>query len=290
MIERFPAPDNGLVPVCYGLSHGTFPNCSSCLLAPECKPLADGWRNRKTLNEELAALENELATAVDVDGILDPMELYAKLYAQVFGRALSTSARKGALAVRTLYSVQSFCSKEGIPLAAFISANMYGLKDRLTRASRPFFPNMLLGNNALVRYNIFIKKAESRLRSARADAFDSKGELGKLLSELTAQEIQAGEDYVAVHMLGEPATPPPSISPRRFARFGQACARIGPVVVLLRALVYVVEQYGAGLADCIGFNDGFSWEGLAGLLLRSFGLTKKRENPVLPVSAGVRHW
>jgi len=202
---------------------------------------------------------------------------------------LSPRALGNGRLVRTLYRVQSFCAKEHIPLAAFIGANMHGLKGRL-QDRRTFQPNMLLGDKALVRYNIFVKKSESLLRVARANILDAQGEFGKLLQKLTTAEIAAGEDYVASFLVGDKTSPPAPLPVTPFVPFGIAAQTVGQALVRRRAMVYVLAQYRTGLGDYVGSNGEPTWEALAALLLRMFGFTSKRENPALPEMVGLRYW
>lgn len=251
------------------------------------------WDSRLSLSEALQAQEISLKPR---SAIVQMPELYADLHRQHYGHApleLTTSHKVWT----ALQYVQSVCEEHRLDPAVWITAQMHGMKKFLdeqqdTGGDCPYFmSNMLCGEKAKVRYNIYVCMSDRRYKRARADSFDSRTKLEGLFCELADDEERVGGYYVACVLAGEPefwrvcivaaeagdkwraVHDMPGIAARRMfvelkGEHGSKMLDAAKKLATLRAAVAVAARYSFSLPDRISYREPFSWKSYAQLLAR----------------------
>jgi len=271
-------------PRCFGFAYNREDaTCRRCAWKKACVPAWREWSQRKSLAEQLAAQESALATPTLDQAAIE--RIYDELYARHFGKRSRrrTSTRNNTTFGRLL----SYCLREEVDPATFITANMVGLK----RGGLPpcgFQPNMLAGEKAKGRYNAFVRSSRRRYRRTLHDVADSSSVLGKLRRELFHGERDVATLFVRSHLTSDPLTwagsvrmtEPPVIWLQfqeqggagyvGFARqFGEERATQERKLAMLKAAVSVAESFETGLSTRVGCSD-FAWEDFAALVVSHF--------------------
>lgn len=118
--------------------------------------------------------------------------VYAKLYVKHFGcQPTADDIEEGAASFQWVFLT---CHRERLPVDLWITAQMHGLRAWLrnneAKGIEPtrFYANMLRGDNARRRYNIFVLKSERRFNRVTADAYDSSTDLANTCYRLAGIE------------------------------------------------------------------------------------------------------
>jgi hypothetical protein len=213
-------------------------------------------------------------------------EMYSRCYRSHFGRV----PRRAQLlrVIPAMHRVLLFCQQYGLDVATYVSAQMHAVAPLLATLRIKsgkyrgkllgFQPNMLFGEKALTRYNVFVHAARARYTDVSADVFRGKTQQGALLTTLTLAELAVGEIYVGSVLCCAPLT------------WAEAVQRAQPPVVWaqqqslplrrasrLAAMVQVVDALRYGLSRRLASRLEWTWERLAETVVR-----------VLPVSHSVK--
>lgn len=281
-----------------------------CLGSPP--EFAPEWQERRSLAEVLYELEREVSSATATpsefvpDGTqLDYVDLYCKLYWSHFGYRLARSKVNTPHWKEFLEKAYNRCEDAGLDFAVWIAAQMDGMKASLTAARKQgkrayFMPNMLVGDKATLRYNVYVEKLQQKYGRTREDVNDADSPLGRVIAELAVEAEHIGTYFVhaaveeaavswgeaidaiwpddvwlAAQALAAGQSPEP--------KHKHALARLRADIMLtdeeivkafeiatLRAAVVVGSKYEYGLADRIGFKPPFSWLHFAKLMHRLF--------------------
>lgn len=288
---KAPTPDARNLPVCFGLSYDRETVvCRQCAAMRACSKVSLRWATRPSLAERLLQAQQALAPGrIDVTRL---EVLYGELYRAHFGRAprLRRSTRNDAIFGRLL----AFLLKEEIDPTTFISANMEMLRESCERSTYGFQPNMLSGEKARARYNIYLRRANRRAKRGRADVFAGATVLGQFRVALAVSEAEVASYFVHSGLSGSPVTWERAIdasSPsqewldvranvdRFHGAFDLAKER---ELATLTAAVAVSEEIATGLSTRIGY-DTWSWESYRTLVCRLYPRTKRRKIDVSDV-------
>ena len=273
-----PTPDERHLPVCFGLSYDrTELACRHCRALRECSRLCGRWSSRPSIAEQLAQAERE--TSPDRIDVTQLERLYDELHRQHFGKP---SRRRRTHRNDVIFGrLLSFMLTEEVDPTTFISANMEMLRERCANSPYGFQPNMLSGEKARARYNIYIRRANRRYHRGRADAFASTTALGIFRLELAVSEGEVAGYYVHAGLSGDLVSWEEAIaasSPTQtWLDAQQGRSKYGTTFNLdherrlatLTAAVAVSESVETGLSTRIGFDD-WSWEAYRTLVCRLF--------------------
>lgn len=273
-----PTPDERHLPVCFGLSYDRENVvCRQCHALRECSRIAGRWSARPSIAEQLVQAERE--TSPDRIDVTQLERLYDELYRAHFGREprRKRSHRNDVIFGRLL----SFMLTQEVDPTTFIAANMEMLREHCAHSPYGFQPNMLSGEKARARYNIYLRRANRRYRRGRADAFGSTTELGLFRLDLTVSESEVAGYYVHAGLSGDLVSWEDAIrasSPSKaWLDAQEGRSKYGGTFDLaherklatLAAAVAVSESVATGLSTRIGFDD-WSWEAYRALVCRLF--------------------
>jgi hypothetical protein len=273
-----PIPDSRHLPVCFGLSYDRDAVvCRSCPALRACSTISLRWVARPSLAERLVLAER--AASPDRIDVTRLERLYDELYRAHFARP---SRRKRSTRNDVVFGrLLSFMLTNDIDPTTFIAANMEMLRDHCAGSVYGFQPNMLSGEKARARYNIYLRRANRRYRRGRADAFASSTELGRFRLDLMVSETEVASYYVHSGLSGSPVTWDAAIAASaphaswlalyagqsKFDRvFDLECER---ELAVLAAAVAVAESVANGLSRRVGFED-WSWEAFRALVCRLY--------------------
>lgn len=308
-------------PECYGFLHGELAQCP-CALGQACVGESAFWSDRLSLTEhaEGASAVFDLEDVVDTTGALDPVELYARLHEQYFGRRPSKRSLDTPRVRKTLHGLVPFCANAGVSIALYIGAQMHAMRMHGVHLKRVkgrvlgFQVNMLVGWRAMERYHIDESKAVGRFHTTNAMVFSRRGFIGEVLERLSLGEIAVGEYFIAAAVSGTPVTWSEAIvrtfPDKMWCAFNCVLrdsgndslwtqylrsSRIETLrkcwqVAVLQSAVFVTNGYRTGLAERVGLRGEFTWKGLAEFLLRTFGVREKAEALTLPRGIGELKW
>lgn len=150
-----------------------------------------------SLAERLEELRREVDREPDATFV---GRLYDHLYRTHFDRP----SRRDPSNMRTntiLGRVFSWCLQNEVDVATYIAANMTLLKPRLGRHG--FQPNMLSGDNAAMRYNGYLSRANKRYRRGTHEVFiGSETWLGRTREQLVMAEEAVADYFVRLNLRG----------------------------------------------------------------------------------------
>lgn len=280
-----PVHDTRQLPVCYGLSYVRDElRCRDCAARKECSAICRRWSDRLSISEQLARAEAAAAPERHAD---DLPRLYDELYRAQFGRrSRRKSTEKNA---RIFERVARMCGEEEIDPATFIAANMEMLADAEVLGRFGFQPNMLSGEKAKARYNIYLRRSNRRFRRGDLQGFKSATKLGELREHLWVSEYVVGEYFVRSAIVGEPVTWEAAIEHvRPYTEWEALRLARGPLsrrwatclggdeavareldLAQLKAAVMVAESLQTGLSNRVSCTR-WSWEKFAALATRLF--------------------
>jgi hypothetical protein len=200
-----------------------------------------------------------------------------------------------------LKKAEDYCTVSGADRTTYIAAQMWMLFDAPQVEQYGFQPNLLLGEKAKARYNIFLRRAHRRFRRGYYDVYNERTLAGVLRRTLYEDEFEVGSYYVRLHMLGEsPAwkdvvldcnpswdwrvlddrsnmTHAYKARRRNLEReFYPALLHATKRLVVLQAAHDVVEMLCSGLSEWLGYHEPFSWYGLAYFLRNQFADVKPK--------------
>jgi hypothetical protein len=304
-VIRKATPVSAKKPACLGFELDTLSSCSGCVVREKCEEDANYWKLHRSLSEKLW----DMRTTLDLSGG-NLMELYSRFYTLHFGFPPKITADPPT--AKMFRKVAEFCRESKADAAVYISAQMHGLREFLTKSKLRFKINMLSPTEkARKRYNIYLWLARKHGNSAEADVFDWNTNLGTLQHTLVADTVRiarlycdfqiAGEDIdfdeVAVEM--QPSADwrvvyeayTTDLADREFRlRRGKLVRAVGDKYlknlkarVDLTSAVTVANSYAPGLADSIGCHE-FSWSALARVLTDLYGSSKGKEQQEVDLS------
>lgn len=156
-------------------------------------PSRDAFRSVEECAAEAVRLAYEVKE-VDKDGDTLPVKLYDRLYEKHLGcRPYHRSASGEARVLTMMNSVMRYCRDNGLDLEVYIAAQMVTLRPFVCAMKYGFQPNMLLGKNAIARYNSFARKLDKSFHRVREDVIGA--DEGKLRDTLLQDELAVGALY-----------------------------------------------------------------------------------------------
>lgn len=292
---KHPAPRDAATPLCYGLYYGTDWQCRTCAVKATCERICARWVKRKSLSELLAALESDMDLTHLFDPVEDCVEIYRRVYQKHFGRMPSLKMLGRPNWSQFFPKIIGFCIEHDINIALWITAQMHGMKKWLAKNRRVgFMPNMLVGEGAKRRYDVYVRQVGRRYKQAKEDTMDSRTEVGRLTDLFTEGEEVVGDYYIAAHADGTPIdwkqavrrTEQPEewlawhggIKDRRrchyfvswLEHYGRPFMDSLVRLARVRAMVNVARRYHHALPDRIGFDDELRWKDMADLIARLY--------------------
>jgi hypothetical protein len=228
------------------------------------------WATRLSLAEQHAAAV--AAASTERFDVTQLEKLYDALYLKHFGKRSrrKRSSRNDVLFGRLL----TFFVMDDVDPETFISANMAMLHDSCVGSRYGFQPNMLSGERARARHNIFIRRANRRYKRGRSDVFDSSTDLGRFRTTLSESEADVARCFLTYDVSWSDAVSlaePPDLwlAVRRGAHRCAYDLDQEKNLATLTAAVSVAEEFATGLSTRIGF-DRWSWEGFRVLVRRLY--------------------
>jgi len=296
-VNRKPRAAEG-IPECYGVSFsGESRKCGVCPVRDACVTQCQRWLLRASLSERLKVLEKSMVISSET---LNLPQLYTRLYEQHYGTRDCPDLVTGAAAFGAFGWVDRFCRENDIDPALWITAQMHGMKMFLDKQREsgghcPYFRiNMLCGDKAKVRYNVYLRIAYRRFRHVGVDVFNGRTDLTKLCVELKEDEERIGAFYCMNVVEGHPVSWRECVNVCEAGELWRAVHEVPGIASMkkltelrqtydmetikrlktlatLRAAVAVASRYAYDLADRIGYRDPFLWNDFAMLLLRLYG-------------------
>lgn len=257
VVSKHPAPADGS-PACFGLSWSACKMCRECPVQAKCKPYAQRWRARKSLAVVTAEVAADLSTTPVPTAIAeqsDVVAIYRRMYRKHYGggRAVDKFWKPSPSFQSAFDWVENMCRESGVDIETWITAQMHGMEKFLASdfakgKGIKFAPNMLRGEKAINRYNIFVSMANNRYRHAKADSFDSRTALTKLVQEVAEDE----ENALLLYVEGMTGDDPCS--------FEHACRLVG-VRLNWRAVMALPEPEGDAPAKArlLQLNRDYTW-------------------------------
>lgn len=251
----------------------------------------DAWEARRSLSEVTAEVRKAQTaeTWKDADGDAGMFDLYSRLFEKYMGKRFQ--ARSKLNVVRFMVAARVYCEEHKLDLALYVSAQMVSLRKWSTTTKFGFQPNMLMGNDALGRYNRFVRQLSRRFRHAAEDSMSSADKA--LREALFSDEFSIGAVMAAeavngklVDIVAAVQSVVPSVAWRAVAlgmKAGDAPGRKLHLDLLrnhgkpwmesalslarLEAACAVADRYAPALSDRIGIGQsGFSWGHFAKLI------------------------
>lgn len=314
---KFPTPNDPAIPLCFGLGYQTADRmCLRCPVRSQCSDVCLRWVDRRSLAELLADVEKATSATFEIDTEMDADELYARLYQKHYGRRPRPDLFRSKRWRAWLNKAETFCEEKDIDLSVWMTAQMHGMKkwimaQRKTNKRIAFQPNMLVGEKAFRRYEIYRAIARRRFKQARDTTMDSDTEIGKFIEALLDGEEVVGGYYVAARVAGDrmsweqaiEETSPPSLwkmirggmKDKEYRRWFLATVNRYSVerihqwrwLARVRAMVNVARHYNAILPDRIGVDENPTWDGIAALLARLYAGPKLQVNGLEGVTGTV---
>ena len=305
---RQPAPREVERPRCYGLSFAEDKTCQRCAHRDYCKSICAEWVGVPSLAQHLVQVEEGFKGKhvgvtsqhyADVgydkreDNVVD---VYCWAYKQHFGRKPRRESLESGRGLTHITSANMYCIKHSIKFSEWVAVQMYALRDHLPE-TWGFQPNMLRGANAEKRWQTQQEMDTRRFKKAGGTTFANKTELGSLWQELTLEEEDVGEFYVASVVRNIKVTwqeavvfTRPSDLWRAVVEKEQARTMAGRSIysqlsqqhsadlleqsyalARARAYVRVAATYDPTLPERIGVSGTVTWEALAELLRKLYG-------------------
>lgn len=288
VVRRFPVPQRGANPICFGLRHAPeMERCAACPVQPRCRSAMGEWASAESVFERCSNLEREARTPT-LDVAVELEVIYDAEYRRVFGKSSrrKRSHRNDLIFSRTL----SYLVSSGIDPATFLVANMVALKDAPMVRKHGFQVNMISGPKAKLRYNQFLKQANSKYRRGLSDVAEADSELGSLRRDLFDGEYTVADLFVRtiwsrvkISWAEAILRTEPNLVWKAFeAKAGDAYARwsnsLGERGVQrearlakFRACVSVLDGLNSGFSRRVGLRDvDFEWLDIAELVIRTF--------------------
>lgn len=270
------------------------------------------WEKRRSISEVLHELEREVspttpaqAAVVPAGDQLDFVDLYCKLYWSHFGYRVARSKMRADRWRKFIERAYNYCHDNGFDLAVWIAAQMDSMKPSLEAARKQgkkayFMPNMLVGEKATLRYNVYVEKLRQTYGRTREDVHDAESPYGRVIAEFAVEAEHVGTYFVhaaveeaavswreAVDAIwpddawlaaadlaeGRPVKPkhkPALARLRNTVRLTDDEIVKAFEIATLRAAVIVGSKYEHGLADRVGFTPPFSWRYFAKLMHRLY--------------------
>ena len=230
----------------------------------------------------LAERLEELRLEVD----REPDALFVgRLYDHLYRAHFDKPSRRDPSNMRTntiLGRVFSWCLQHDVDVATYIAANMTLLKPRLGRHG--FQPNMLSGENAAMRYNGYLSRANKRYRRGTHEVFiGSETWLGRTREQLAMAEETVADYFVRLNLKDRDVTWDEAIEVcevsdawieftngrgawRTFAKlYDSKRPEQERRLMQLRAAWAVAQGLRSGLPNRIGFTE-FSWPAFLDLM------------------------
>lgn len=247
-------------PPCFGAIRRGDVLCRRCKVTASCKKLQGVFAAFDSLSQAAfkARAVVDPVSAVDKDGDYILWDVYRKCYRVAYVRYPSNRSRPRV--VLTLVQVDRFCRKSRYDLAIYVLSNMMALKESLLRVNRTFQPNMLLGDNAEMRY-----------RAYAARCLDKYGALSATV--VSSDSVRRFKEFVDVEVgVGSVMVNRPGVSLKEAAEVEDVTddwkkAAVSAAQLLEAARLEAARSVAAsripGLAARIGVRGAFDWAAMA---------------------------
>lgn len=252
------------------------------------------WIDIKSMAEKVFMLE-ERTYLYKEDEDESMVDVYGRVFERYFGCAPGQRSVNSKRNRKFFDGAQDVCTRYEIARGIYVAAQMWGVARGANFKRIGFLPNMLTGDNALLRYNAYCWRTKLRYKNTTEGMLDPETQTGQFVARMTEDETRVGVYYVAACMEKTPvdwygaieAVMPEedwfvldefvqgkitygrnlgelSQFSKRFLRSAKALSRV-------RAACAVAERYQHGLSRRVGFRGDFEWDAFAKLIVRLFG-------------------